>query len=213
MKYKAVIFDLDGTVVADEDEYGEAFNKVLKRFGVETGKSYPHVAGIGVEENWKKFREKYKSKINKSVEELTLATQQEYRNLIHKVRLKNGFIEFVEEIRDRGMKTALATSNSWSVTDELLETLDISKYFDHITTAEEVDYKKPDPQVFEISVEKLGEVVEECIVFEDSRAGIEAAKALGMKVVAFYRSEEHKKALKKADFIITDFTEFELANI
>jgi beta-phosphoglucomutase-like phosphatase (HAD superfamily) len=37
MKYKAAIFDLDGTVVSDEDEYGEAFNRVLRRFGIDTG--------------------------------------------------------------------------------------------------------------------------------------------------------------------------------
>ena len=213
MKYKAAIFDLDGTVVSDEDEYGEAFNVVLKRFGIDTGLSYPHVSGIGVEENWIKFKKKYKSKLKKTVDELSQDTQKEYLKLIHRIRPKNGFIEFAEMIREKGIKTALATSNSWSVTDKILEKLGIEEYFDCITTAEEVEYKKPDPHIFDISVEKLGIPSNECIVFEDSQAGVEAAKLLGMKVVAFYRNPKHKKTLKKADLILEDFTEFDFEDI
>lgn len=212
MKFKAAIFDLDGTVIADEKEYGEAFNKVLKQFGIDTGKSYPHVAGIGVEENWVKFKEEHNN-INKSVEELSQETQQEYLKLIHRVSPKNGFIEFMEMIREEGMKTALATSNSWSVVDKLLNNLKLEDYFDYVTTAEEVNYKKPNPQIFEVSIEKLGMLPEECVIFEDSRAGVLAAKELGVKVVAFYRSDEHKKALKKADLVIKDFTEFEFEDV
>jgi len=213
MKIKAAIFDLDGTVVADEDEYGEAFNRVLRRFGIDTGTSYPHVAGIGVEENWEIFLSKNKSKIDKSIEELSQDTQKEYLKLLERVNPKDGFIEFVQLIRNEGVKTALATSNSWFVTDKILEKLSLEDYFDCITTAEEVDHKKPDPQIFEITIAKLGLLPKECVVFEDSRAGVVAAKALGIKVIAFFRSEEHKKTLKKADVIVRDFTELEIDDL
>lgn len=213
MKYKAAIFDLDGTVVADEEEYGEAFNRILRRFGIETGSSYPHVAGIGVEENWEIFKGKYKSKISKSVKELSQDTQKEYLKLLEKVNLKGGFVEFVKTIRGEGVRTALATSNSWFVVDKILEKLDLGVYFDYITTAEEVDHKKPNPQIFEITIEKLGLLPKECVVFEDSRAGLVAAKSLGIKVVAFYRGEEHRKALKKADIIVRNYTELDLEDL
>jgi HAD superfamily hydrolase (TIGR01509 family) len=213
MKFKATIFDLDGTVVADEDEYGEAFNRVLRRFGIDTGLAYPHVAGIGVEENWEKFKRKYKNKINESTDLLSLGTQKEYLKLLKNVKPKNGFVKFVETIRKEGVKTALATSNSWSMTDRIMQTLGLESYFDCITTAEEVNYKKPDPQIFEITIKKLCLVPEDCVVFEDSRAGLVAAKTLGMKVVAFYRSEKHKKALKKADVIVRDFTELDIEEL
>ena len=210
MEFKAAIFDLDGTVVADEDEYGEAFNRVLSQFGIDTGSSYPHVAGIGMEENWDKFKNKYKSKIRKTIEELSAETQREYEKLLNRVKPKKGFIDFIEKIRGDGKITALATSNSWPATDKILTTLALSDYFDFITTAEEVDYKKPDPQIFKISLSKMGIAKENCIVFEDSQAGVNAAKSLGMKAVAFYRNDEHRKTLKKADLIIKDYTQFTL---
>ena len=213
MKFKAAIFDLDGTVVADEDEYGEAFNRILRRFGIVTGLDYPHVAGIGMEENWVKFKQKYRPKISKSVEELSQDTQKEYLKLLKRVNIKDGFIEFVKMIRGEGLKTALATSNSWTVAYKILKTLKLDNYFDCITTAEEVDYKKPDPQIFKITIEKLGFLPEEYVVFEDSRAGVIAAKTLGIRVVAFYRSEEHKKTLKKADMIVRNYTELELGDL
>ena len=213
MKFKAAIFDLDGTVVADENEYGEAFNRILRRFGIVTGSFYPHVAGIGVEENWEKFKQKYKSKISKSVEELSYDTQKEYLKLLEQVNPKEGFIEFVKMIRGEGVKTALATSNSWIIANKILETLCLEDYFDCITTAEEVENKKPDPQIFEIAIKKLGFLPEEYVVFEDSQAGVIAAKTLGIRVVAFYRSEEHKKALKKADIIVRNYAELELEDL
>ena len=77
MKLSAVIFDLDGTVVADEDEYGEAFARVLKKLGVIVDSEYPHVGGIGVRENWPIFIKKYNIKTDKTIEELTLLTQKE----------------------------------------------------------------------------------------------------------------------------------------
>lgn len=213
MKCKAVIFDLDGTVVADENEYGEAFNRVLARFGIDTGSSYPHIAGIGVEENWEIFKETYKTKINESVNVLSQDTQKEYLKLLKSVSPKRGFVEFVEMIKKEGVTTALATSNSWTTVESILENLKLEAYFDYITTAEEVDYKKPDSQIFEITIEKLGISPQECVVFEDSQAGVTAAKALNMKVVAFYRSKEHKKALKKADVVVKDFTEVEIGDL
>ena len=193
MKLSAVIFDLNGTVLADEGEYGRAFTKVLGQFGVSVDSDYPHTAGIGVEENWPLLIKKYKIKTSKSIRELAQETQNEYCAQISQVALKNGFEDFANSIRDSGIQTALATSNYWNVVEKIIDTLDIGDYFDTVTTGEEVEFKKPNPRLFEIAAEKLGVNCENCLVIEDSKAGVEAARLAGMKVVAFARNEKHKK--------------------
>ena len=92
MRITAAIFDLDGTVVSDEDEWGEAFKIVLQRLGVKEQSAYPHVGGIGIEENWPIFIRKYNIKTNESIEELSQETKKEYVKLIDRIRLKQGFL-------------------------------------------------------------------------------------------------------------------------
>ena len=207
MKVSAVIFDLDGTVIADEDEYGRAFNKVLSELGVDSGSEYPHIGGIGVEENWRVFLDKYDIKTDKTIEELSLQTQIEYIKLIPEITLKDGFEKFALELKSSGIKTALATSNSWDVTEKVFDTLGIQNLFDSITTGEEVTIKKPSPQIFEIAADKLGVPVEECLVIEDSAAGVEAANSAGMKVVGIARDELQKKSLSESNLIVNSFND------
>lgn len=208
MNFEAVIFDLDGTVLTNEDEYGEAFNRVLRRLGVDTNEEYPHESGIGVEENWPRLIEKYKIKTKKTKEELGHETQLEYFNLIKKVDLQEGFKKFADDLKAVGIKMALATSNSWSVVEKIFKTLSVGKYFDVVVTGEEVDRKKPSPDIFLKAAGRLNVLPEKCVVFEDSQAGIIAAKKAGMKVVAIARNKEYADKLKDADLLAEDFQEF-----
>jgi HAD superfamily hydrolase (TIGR01509 family) len=208
MKISAAIFDLDGTILDNEDEYGKAFKKVLGKLGVEVTSNYPHTSGIGVEENWPKLIEKYKIKVDKSIKELTLETQKEYFRFLDKVRLKKGFKKFIEDLKKSGIQIALATSNTWFVVEKIFDTLPIEKYFDSVTTGEEVDNKKPSPDIFLKAADKLNVDPGKCLVFEDSPAGIEAAHTAGMKVVGIARDNKHAKEIKKADLVINDYLQF-----
>lgn len=196
MRLKAVIFDLNGTVLADEGEYGKAFKKVLKSLGVNTNEEYPHAGGIGVEENWPIFLKKYKIKTDKSIEELASETQRAYISELPKVALKKGFIELVEELKESGVKIALATSNTWLIVERVFENLEIEKYFDYVTTSEEVVNKKPSPEIFLITLKKLMVEAKYCLVIEDASSGVEASKKANMKVIAIARDESHAKRLQ-----------------
>jgi beta-phosphoglucomutase len=204
---KAVIFDLDGTVIESEDEYGSAFKDVLASLGVKTNEEYPHQGGIGVAENWPVLLTKFKIKTDKTVEELTQLTQAAYLRRIETVTLKPGFDIFVNELKQTGIKTALATSNLWEVAQVLISKLALDEFFDVVVTGENVVRKKPAPDLFLMAANKLNVNANDCLVFEDSPAGVEAAKRASMKVVGIYRSEEHKKDLIKADLLIKNFFE------
>lgn len=205
MTISAVIFDLDGTVIDNEDEYGEAFRKVLKSLGKKVDKKFPHTSGIGVKENWSLLLSKYRIKTKKTTEELARETQDNYLKLLDQVNFVKGFEEFVRELKDSGIRVALAPSNAWWIVDEVSDAFNIRDYFEVITTGEEALYKKPDPDLFLITAEKLGVDPKECLVIEDSRAGIDAAQRAGMKTIGIARDSKHAKALKRADRIIKNY--------
>ncbi|MBN1168511.1 HAD family phosphatase [Candidatus Woesebacteria bacterium] len=207
MNLRAVIFDLNGTVLSDEQIYGFAFKRVLLSLGVKVDSDHPHTSGIGVAENWLQLIKKYNIKTQKTVDELSVITQQQYFSQMDEVELKDGFIEFADMLRESGLKIALATSNTWDITEKVLSKFDLLEYFDVITTKEEVHRNKPDPEIFFLTAEKLMIEPSECLVFEDSEKGIVAAKEAGMKVIGMTNGRNSKKMLKKADRIIEDFFE------
>lgn len=205
MTISAVIFDLDGTVLDNEDEYGAAFRKVLRSLGKHVDKKYPHTSGIGIKENWPLLLSKYHIKTKRTMEELARTTQEAYLQMLPHVNVKKGFEEFVRVLKESGIQVALATSNAWWIVDEIKGELNLEGIFDVVTTAEEVAYNKPDPDIFILTAEKLGVERQDCLVIEDSQAGVEAAHRAGMKVVAISRDAEYAKSLKEADLVIRGF--------
>ena len=207
MKPSAVIFDLDGTVLDNEDEYGASFKKVLESLGAKDVPDFPHVRGIGVKENWPGLLEKYNLKTDKSPQELAHKTQEEYLKMLDRVHLKEGCEEFIGDLKAEGIKTALATSNERWVVEEVFAKLKLDRLFDTATTAEEVSYRKPNPDLFLLTAGKLGVKTNECLVIEDAASGVEAAKRAGMKVWAIAWDERYKGELKGADRIVFGYNE------
>lgn len=213
MKLSVVIFDLDGTILDNEDEYGAAFKKVLKSLGKNVKPKFPHTQGIGVEENWHQLIAKYKIKTDKNPEELAKETQDAYLEQLPKVTLKKGVEEFITDLRDSDITVTLATSNTWPTVSKVLTALNLEEMFDLVTTAEEAKYSKPDPDLFLLTADKLGVDPESCLVIEDSPAGIEAAHRARMKVVAIARDKEHKKTLKQAELVVFNYNQLSLQKV
>lgn len=200
MKYSAVIFDLDGTLLDNEEIYCQAFVRVLKKHKVDFAKSCPHTPGIGLRENWVKMKETFGIDHNVSVSQLAHETQDVYHSLLDKVKVRPGFYELHQALLDEGIIIALATSNDWWVVEDELEDLDLHKYFETVTTGEEVAHKKPAPDIFLEAARKLGVEPALCAVLEDSVAGIEAAKEAGMVVISVGLASG-------ADHSVEDFTQ------
>jgi HAD superfamily hydrolase (TIGR01509 family) len=207
MNFAAVIFDLDGTVLDNEDEYGASFKKVLESLGAKDVPDYPHVRGIGVKENWPGLLEKYKIKTPKSPEELAHLTQEEYLKNIDSVSPKEGLVDFIGSLEKEGIKTALATSNDWRIVEEVFEKLKLDRFFDAVVTAEEVRFKKPDPDLFLAAADKLGVEPKQCLAIEDAVSGIEAAKKAGMKVWGIAGDNGRAEELKGADMVFFGYNE------
>jgi len=216
MNYSAVIFDLDGTILLNEEVYALAFCQVLKQHGVHLShkeQTCPHALGIGMEENWKILRERFSLPSSLSLDQLAHETQDAYHKRIGEVVVRPGFWQLQEELVEQGTLLALATSNNWWLVEDELEDLGLTKYFNVTVTREEVANAKPEPDLFFKSAEKLAVEPAECVVIEDAGNGIEAAKNAYMKAVGFITKYHSADELKHADFTINDFSEINLERI
>lgn len=184
----AVIFDLDGTVLDNEQKWEDAFRAVARN----NTQKWIHEPGIGILPNW----EKIMGKGEKAVE-MTRETEEEYHKAPDSL-VMNGVEELVEAVKEKGWLTGLATGSNWNVVEEELEQLNLWLAFDVTTTGEEVLAQKPDPEIYLLTAQKLGVDPETCVVIEDSVAGVEAGAAAGMKVIGLVSGYASAGMLKKA---------------
>lgn len=207
MKFKAFIFDLDGTVIDSEWAWGQSLKNVLKGLGVDEKRKYPQVGGIGVPGNWKILKEKYHL-ANQKIEDLTEKTFFEFLKLIPRIKVMKGFKPLVKKTERMGIRLALATSTDKHIVEEVFKNLPIENCFEVVTTGEEVINRKPAPDIFLKAAQKLKLDPKDCLVFEDAQSGITAAHEAKMEVVALARDEEAIHALKDADMVVRNFSEF-----
>lgn len=183
---KAVIFDLDGTLIdsmwlwkAIDIEYLEQFSIPLPD---DLQKS---IEGMSFSETALYFKERFK--IPHSVDEIKNEWNRmaaEYYS--SRVPLKEHVVILLEELTKKGIKLGIGTSNSKELVSLIVDKFELNKYFESIRTSCEVDKGKPHPDIFLKVAEDLGVNKEQCLVFEDIPNGLVAANSASMRSVAIY---------------------------
>ena len=207
---KAVIFDLDGTLVDSMWMWKAIDIEYLGRFGYECPDDLQKaIEGMSFSETAVYFKERFS--IPDSLEQIKADwVQMSIDKYRYEVPLKPGAREFLTELRRNGIRTGIATSNGREMVDAVLESLQITDCFDVVTTACEVAAGKPAPDIYLKVAESMKVNPSDCLVFEDVPAGILAGKRAGMQVFAVedafsMEMEEEKRSL--ADAYITDYYE------
>lgn len=207
---KAVIFDLDGTLVDSMWMWGDIDREFLGRYGISCPPDLQKcIEGMSFSETAAYFQKRFSLPL--TTEEMKEIWREmsidKYR---HEVPLKAGAGEFLELLRQRGIAMGIATSNGREMVDAVLDSLNIGSYFQVVTTACEVAAGKPAPDIYLKVAESLGAEPAACLVFEDVPAGIMAGKRAGMTTCAVEDAfsapmREEKQAL--ADYFINDYFE------
>lgn len=207
---KAVIFDLDGSLVDSMWLWKEIDREYLERFQLPLPEGLQReLEGMSFTETAAYFKERFQLPV--SVEEIKADwNRMAWEKYESKVKLKAGAERFLEYCRRKGLLLAIATSNSRHLVENLVRVLDISHYFSNIQTSCDVKKGKPAPDIYLSVADTLGVNAGECLVFEDIVPGILAGKAAGMEVCAVEDAHsvyQEKEKRKLADYYIRDFTQ------
>lgn len=205
---KAVIFDMDGTLIDSIWVWAQVDVDYLKKRGIELPNDLRRgIEGLSFTETAIYFKNRFDivDSIEEIMAEWTEMVEEYYKYVIE---IKNGVGEFLNYLKINNYKIGMATSNSKNLVKPVLIRNNIYDYFDEIVTTDEVPRDKSYPDVFLETAKRLGVAPSECLVFEDTYCAILGAKAAKMKVIAIY--DEHgtstaKELAEVADHLIESF--------
>lgn len=181
---KGIIFDLDGTMVDSMWMWRQIDIEFMASRNLEFTEQLQHdIEGMSFRETAEYFVRTYP--ITESTEDLMMIWIDMAKDkYAHDVPLKPGIEAFLDEIKRRGIKMGIATSNARELLDVVAAKYRFYDYVDAVLTANEVTRGKPAPDVYLAVAGKLGIAPKDCLVFEDIPAGIRAGLAAGMRVCA-----------------------------
>ncbi len=198
---RAVIFDLDGVMVDTAPYHFQAWQRALVEFGLEmTEEQFRSTFGMRNQEIIRTLFGRHFTP--EQVEEIGRRKDAIYRELVYKhVTPMPGLLRLIQDLKAKRFRIAVATSTSRANASLILKTLKLEHEITALVTEEDVENGKPDPEIFLKAAEKCLAQPENCIVIEDSPAGIQAAKAAGMKVIALTTTRPAEE-LKEADLVV-----------
>lgn len=185
---RAVLWDLDGTLVDSEEFHWQSWRDTLEPEGLSI--TYEQfLASFGMKNdpimrNWLGNDYTPERAIR-----LAEAKEADYRRLVaaHGLTPLPGAREWLAALHGAGWRQAIVTSAPRANADVMLDALGVVDLFETVVTAEDVTMGKPDPQVFQTAAARLGAAAAGCIVVEDAASGIEGARRAGMKCIGVSR--------------------------
>ncbi len=200
---KGIIFDLDGVLVDTAKYHFQAWSQLGESLGftftLEDNERLKGVSRLASLEILLSI-----GKVNLSDEEKKSAMEKKNKNYVNMISqmtpegILPGALDLLLELKDKGVKTALGSASKNAPL--ILEKTGLADYLDAVVDGNRTSRAKPDPEVFLLAAEDLSLPPEECLVFEDAEAGIEAARNAGMKTVGI----GHRDQLGKADLLYPD---------
>lgn len=198
---KAFLFDLDGVIVDTAIYHYQAWKQMANDLGFDISEEFnEQLKGVSRMESLDIILKHGGIDLSKA-EKLSLATKKNeiYLNLVSKMSpadILPGVSDFFVQVKKEKIRTALGSvsKNATLILDQIGMLAD----FDAIIDGNKIAKGKPDPEVFLKGAEELGVLPNECLVFEDAVAGVEAAKNGGMKAVGIGK----KDVLTKADIVV-----------
>lgn len=213
MDRAAVIFDLDGTLIDNNSFHLKAWQAFYKKRNrsLTEAEYKQHFNG---KTNVDVLAHVFKDPLSPA-ENDTYTNEKEglYREIYEPhIEPVKGLLNLLQGIHIAGIPLAIATSGIKVNIDYMFEHVAIRHYFKEVIYSKDIKRGKPDPEIYFVTAKKLNVPTESCIVFEDSVAGIQSAKAAGMKVIAITTTHTPEE-LHLADKLIRDYDEISINDI
>lgn len=206
--YSAVIFDMDGVIVDSEPRHEQTFRDIFHElgYGDRHGIHFHDYIGRSDRALWDDFIAMHRPP--QSLEELTELKQGRFLDNIRAAQpIFAGIPELVAKLAS-GTKLAVASGSLHIVIETVLAMRDLKRHFPVVVSVQDVGRPKPAPDIFLRAAEQLGVPPQECVVIEDSAAGVAAARAAGMRVIAITNTLPADR-LRDADAVVDTYAEIE----
>jgi len=206
-KIKALLFDLDGTLIDSEKFHFDCWNTFLRPYhvNIEFKDWLSNYAGIPLPKNAKTIIDRYKidEDLESFINRREKITFDGFRTT--DIQLMPFALEFVQFAYEKGLTLAVVTASPKIDVEAVFERNGLAKYFSLFITRTDVSKSKPDPESYNLCLERLGVQKDECIVFEDTLNGVKSAMAAGLTCYAIQSNVRAHQKLKVADELFLSF--------
>ena len=207
---KAVLFDMDGVIAETEHVHVEAEKQTLLKYGVKITEEELHrYTGTTAKQMFMELIAKYK--LDTTFEQIFNEKEKIMFKLLEMdTQPVKGVIELICRLKEKHVKLAVASSSHRRLVQYVLRKLEITRVFDSIISAEDIAHGKPDPEIFLTSAKRLKVRPAECLVVEDAKLGVDAAKEARMKCLGYRNPHSGNQDLSRADIVTDDFSSLDV---
>ncbi|ALC97208.1 HAD-IA family hydrolase [Capnocytophaga ochracea] len=203
-----IIFDMDGVLLDSEPMHQEIIYETFQLKGIPLDKAYIQtLTGMSAFPMWEKV--KRDAQRTESVEELMQFHRDYFFKRLPemKVPLVPHIKEVLEKFKNEGKHLSLASSSGRKLIDIFTQQTNIAHYFEVIMSGDDVQYSKPNPEIFLKVAQWYGLPATQFTVIEDSTNGVKAAKSANMKCIGFDNPLSGGQDLSQADLLIHSMQE------
>lgn len=205
--FKALLFDLDGTLADTNSVHRLTWVEILKPYGYDV--------------SWDFYRDRISGRLTpeivtdlfpdlspEEVQAMAEAKEANFRKRAGELEPLPGLLDFIAKAREKGMRIALVTNAPKENVPAVLGALGLEDAFEPVILGEELDAGKPDPAPYRAALETIGISAEEAVAFEDSPSGIASSVAAGIPTVGIASTHDPEKLESLGvDLVVRDFSD------
>ena len=211
--YRALLFDLDGTLAETDSLHLPTWVDVLRPHGIEIDEVF-YKQNISGRSDGEIVRDLLPELSEAEGRDLADAKEASFRERAGELEPLPGLLDFLEEAGGRGLKTALVTNAPEENVEAILLALELREFFDEVILSDEVGPVKPDPAPYRAALDRLGVSPEEAVAFEDSTSGISSAFGAGIPTVGIASTQDPETLRRVGAFMVAkDFTDPQLREL